>query len=154
MISIELPPLRERIGDIPLLARHFLQKVVDETGKQVEAISEEAMTLLQRYRWPGNIRELENTIERAVLLGKGPILMVEDLPADLRSGYVPSSKPAGQRTLREALEGPERQIIMEVLEACNWNRNLTADTLGINRTTLYKKMKRLGIEDPSPSGSV
>ena len=154
VISIELPPLRERIGDIPLLARHFLRKVVDETGKQVEAISEEAMTLLQRYRWPGNIRELENTIERAVLLGKGPILMVEDLPADLRSGYVPSSKPAGQRTLREALEGPERQIIMEVLEACNWNRNLTADTLGINRTTLYKKMKRLGIEDPSPSGSV
>ncbi len=153
VISIELPPLRERIGDIPLLAKHFLQQVVEETGKPVESISDEAMTLLQRHHWPGNVRELQNTIERSVLLGKGPILVVEDLPPALRSGYVPSSKPLGQRTLREALEGPERQIILEVLEACNWNRNLTATTLGINRTTLYKKMKRLGIDDRSTSGS-
>ncbi len=147
VINIELPALCERTADIPLLANHFLQKVIDETGKQVEAIGSEAMTLLQRYRWPGNVRELQNAIERAVLLGRGTVIVPEDLPPAVREGYVPSTNPSGQRTLKEALAGPERQIILDVLEACNWNRNLTAETLGINRTTLYKKMKRLGIDD-------
>jgi len=151
VINIELPALRERAGDIPLLANHFLEKVVQETGKPVEAIGDEAMTLLQRYTWPGNVRELQNAIERAVLLGRGAIVTPEDLPPAVREGYVPSTAPAGRRTLKEALAGPERQIILDVLEACNWNRNLTAETLGINRTTLYKKMKRLGIEEMAPA---
>jgi transcriptional regulator with PAS, ATPase and Fis domain len=106
------------------------------------------MTMLERYHWPGNVRELQNVVERAVLLGKGPIITVADLPAEVRGmNGVVISTAIGQKTLKEALEGPERQIIREVLDSNGWNRNLTADQLGINRTTLYKKMKRLGLED-------
>ena len=147
VINLELPTLRERVNDIPLLVDHFLQKVVEETGKRVDAISDEAMMLLSRYPWPGNVRELQNAVERAVLLGKTPIVMPEDLPPVVREGYVPSISSSTQRTLKEALSGPERRIIIDVLQTCDWNRNLTAETLGINRTTLYKKMKRLGIDD-------
>jgi DNA-binding NtrC family response regulator len=112
------------------------------------------LEILQRYRWPGNVRELQNVIERAVLLGCNDVITEEDLPRELTMG-VPMQMPrAAGTTLKEALEGPERAIILEVLESNNWNRNVTADTLGINRTTLYKKMKRLGLEEPrgkSPS---
>ena len=105
------------------------------------------MTSLQRYRWPGNVRELQNVIERAVLLGKESVVGVADLPASMAAvGSISLQSTAGQ-SLKQSLENPERQIIRDVLEANNWNRNLTAETLGINRTTLYKKMKRLGLED-------
>jgi len=105
------------------------------------------MAALQGYRWPGNVRELENVIERAVLLGKGNMIGLEDLPSNLAmAGPVPVA-PVGTRTLKQALEAPERQIILEVLESNDWNRQVTAETLGINRTTLYKKMKRLGLEE-------
>ena len=110
--------------------------------------ADDAMATLERHHWPGNVRELQNVVERAVLLGKGPVITVADLPTEVRgSGGVIVSTPVGQKTLKEALEGPERQIIREVLESNGWNRNATADQLGINRTTLYKKMKRLGLED-------
>jgi len=148
VINIDLPPLRERIGDIPLLARHFLERVCDETGKQVEGFSEEAMSVLQGYHWPGNVRELQNVVERAVLLGKNPGVLPEDLPRDLAISAPVISRATSERTLKQALEGPERQIILESLQRHNWNRNATAAQLGINRTTLYKKMKRLGLEDP------
>jgi DNA-binding NtrC family response regulator len=147
VINIELPPLRERISDIPLLANHFLQHVCEDTGKRVTGFTAEAMTSLQRYRWPGNVRELQNIIERAVLLGKESVVGVADLPASIATvGTVNTDSTAGQ-SLKQSLESPERQIIREVLEANHWNRNATAQTLGINRTTLYKKMKRLGLED-------
>ena len=109
--------------------------------------STDAIDVMQAYQWPGNVRELQNVIERAVLLGKTPLISPEDLPLEVRRGQTFSARPKQGQTLKEALEGPERQIILEVLESNNWNRNLTADTLGINRTTLYKKMKRLGLED-------
>ncbi len=147
VINIELPPLRERVSDIPLLARHFLHKVCQESSKQVREFSEDALAVLQRYRWPGNVRELQNVVERAVLLGKGDVVLVDDLPATLLGDHSPVAKSIGKRTLREALADPERRIIREVLESHDWNRSLTADALGINRTTLYKKMKRLGLED-------
>ena len=147
VINVELPPLRERISDIPLLAEHFLKQISGETGKNVTGFTSEAMTAVQRYRWPGNVRELQNVIERAVLLGKESVIGVADLPATLASvGSVNIESAAGQ-TLKQSLESPERQIIREVLESNHWNRNLTAEMLGINRTTLYKKMKRLGLED-------
>jgi len=147
VINIELPPLRERISDIPLLAEHFLQRVVAETGRKVEGFSPEALTALQRYRWPGNVRELQNVIERAVLLGRGPRIVPEDFPPNvLTAAPVALDTTAG--CLKDALSAPERQIILEVLEANNWNRQATAAALGINRTTLYKKMKRLGLEEP------
>ena len=105
---------------------------------------------LQRHHWQGNVRELQNVVERAVLLGKGDTLDLYDLPPEMRvAGAAAGGLTTGYagQTLKEALEGPERQIILEVLELNHWNRNETADQLGINRTTLYKKMKRLGLEE-------
>ena len=148
VINIELPVLRDRISDIPLLAEHFLQHVREDSGRQVHSFSDEAMATLQRYRWPGNARELENVIERAVLLGKSDVIGVEDLPSTMTAAGPVSVEPLGTQTLKQALKGPERQIIREVLDQNNWNRHATAESLAINRTTLYKKMRRLGLEEP------
>lgn len=145
VINIELPPLRERLTDIPLLAQHFLARTAEETGKKSAAFREDALTALQRYNWPGNVRELQNVVERAVLLSRGSEIGVEDLPAHLAAGAPVGIAPATGKALKDAMEAPERQIILEVLELNHWNRNATADALGINRTTLYKKMKRLGL---------
>lgn len=147
VINIELPSLRERQTDIPVLAQHFLQEMLEETGKTIDGFTPEAIQAMQRYNWPGNVRELQNVIERAVLLGRGSSIGVDDLSATIRSAPASAIPTAAGRTLKEALAGPERQIILEVLESNNWNRNATADSLGINRTTLYKKMKRLELDD-------
>jgi DNA-binding NtrC family response regulator len=152
VIHLELPPLRQRVGDIPVLVEHFLQKSLQEVQKPVEGFSGEALETLMNYSWPGNIRELENLVQRAVLLTKTPVIGMDLLPPNVIAGGGGAASSAmatirrGQ-TLREALEGPERQIILDVLKANSFSRNMTADQLGINRTTLYKKMKRLGIDD-------
>jgi len=151
VINIELPSLRERTSDIPMLAQHFLAKVCEEENKQIEGFDQSAMLAMQDYSWPGNVRELQNIVERAVLLGNGPQLGMQDLPAHINAcgSNTMTIAPAGsQQTLKQALEGPERQIILQCLRENNWNRNATADQLGVNRTTLYKKMKKLGLEDP------
>jgi len=147
VINVELPALRDRIADIPLLARHFLEEVCREAGKQVRGFSEDAVAALQRYNWPGNVRELENVIERAVLLGKSDVIQLDDLPRSVAAAGPMLLESSTGRTLKEALEGPERQIILDVLESNDWNRFATAEVLGINRTTLYKKMKRLGLDE-------
>ncbi len=152
VINVELPSLRERVGDIQLLAEHFLREVAEDAGKDVKGFTEEALQALQRYHWPGNVRELQNVVERAVLLGKGTVIRVEDLPNQIASGTAVLGLPSGSgQCLKDALGAPERQIILDALEANNWNRNATAAALGINRTTLYKKMKRLGVRDPRQS---
>jgi transcriptional regulator with PAS, ATPase and Fis domain len=148
VINIELPSLAERSADIPLLAHHFLESVREETGKQTEGYTAEALAAMQNYHWPGNVRELHNVIERGVLLGKHDVIDVNDLPSHIVAPARISTGSVAGRTLKEALEEPERNIILEVLRSNNWNRNVTADQLGINRTTLYKKMKRLGLDDP------
>ena len=130
-----------------LLAQTFLNELREDTNRKVTGFSEEAAAALEGYAWPGNIRELQNVVERAELLGKGELITPADLPRDLLGGTTVRATRGGHRTLKEALEEPERQIILEVLEAHAWNRNATADALGVNRTTLYKKMKRLGLED-------
>ena len=143
VINLELPSLSQRSSDIPSLAKYFLTKVCSETGKQVEGFEPAALNALQSYAWPGNVRELQNIIERAVLLGKNALISTEDLPDSITNGS-PLSTPTprtGPLTLKEALETPERQIILQSLRRNHWNRNETADELGINRTTLYKKMK-------------
>jgi DNA-binding NtrC family response regulator len=147
VINIELPSLRERISDIPLLAQHFLKEVCEEAGKGVRGFSDEAVAAMQRYPWPGNVRELQNVIERAVLLGKSDVIRPDDLPRQVAASAPVSMESAIGRTLKEALYGPERQIILEVLESNDWNRFATAEVLGINRTTLYKKMKRLNLDE-------
>jgi len=147
VINIELPSLSNRSSDIPLLAQSFLEELKEDTNRPVNGFSDEAITALTAYHWPGNIRELQNVVERAVLLGKGEVISVSDLPREVAGGPSISIPRIGTMTLKEALEEPERQIILDVLESNNWNRNATADTLGVNRTTLYKKMKKLGLED-------
>jgi DNA-binding NtrC family response regulator len=146
VINIELPPLRERIADIPLLAAHFQQKTCEEAGRQADGLTEETLQAMQRYNWPGNVRELQNTIERAVLLGRTSKITLEDLPPQIAAGQPVSLEQLSGKALKEAMTVPERAIILEMLENNRWNRNATADALGINRTTLYKKMKRLGID--------
>ena len=149
VIHLELPALRERSSDIPVLVEHFLQKSLKDINKEVEGFSADALEAMINYSWPGNIRELENIVQRAVLLSKKPVIGLEMLPPAMLAGSIGGqavrSIGTGQ-SLREALEGPERQIILDVLRANSYSRNNTAEQLGINRTTLYKKMKRLGID--------
>jgi DNA-binding NtrC family response regulator len=147
VINIELPALRGRRSDIPLLAQRFLRDLREDTNRPIQGFSEDALAALEGYDWPGNIRELQNVVERAVLLGKGEVIAPQDLPRDITGSPSLSFARTGNMTLKEAMEGPERQIILEVLESNGWNRNATADSLGVNRTTLYKKMKKLGLED-------
>ncbi len=146
VINIELPSLRERIADIPLLAAHFQQKTCEEANRPAEGFTEETMQAMQRYNWPGNVRELQNTIERAVLLGRSNKITLEDLPPQIAAGQPVALDQLTGKALKEAMTAPERAIIIGMLENNRWNRNATADALGINRTTLYKKMKRLGID--------
>ncbi len=151
VVQIELPPLRERVGDIPSLAEHFLTKHADELGKQLVGFTDEAMDALRRYRYPGNVRELENIVERAAVLTTRPTIGVDSLPDPVIAGKSagPVADQADEWTpmpLAEALKGPERRIIARALEANDWNRQKTADQLQINRTTLYKKMRTLGID--------
>ncbi|QDU39156.1 Transcriptional regulatory protein ZraR [Maioricimonas rarisocia] len=148
VISITQPPLRERIGDIPLLIEHYLQDFNTQTGKHVRGFDERALQLLQRYHWPGNVRELVNVVERAVVLAKSDIVTVPDLPEALRRGVEETTTTNGRfsaRNLKSALANPERKIILDALDANGWNRQQTARMLGINRTTLYKKMKKYDI---------
>jgi DNA-binding NtrC family response regulator len=150
VVNIELPPLAERMTDVPLLAEKFLANMCKTHGKERIGFSAEAMQYLERYFWPGNVRELENVVERAVVLGKNNQVGKDDLPPQIIE-YVDSLKAGGfrQLSLREALEEPEKRILEETLRQHNWNRQTTADVLQINRTTLYKKMKYYGLEsDP------
>ncbi len=180
VIRLELPALRERRDDIPVLVEHFLQIAAKEFGREIEGFTSSAMQLLCDHPWPGNIRELENAIQRAVLLTKKPTMDCDLLPSSIlrsngaqvqgvaitapsnhisdtlfltsaASTNAASTVANGSVSLSEAMEEPERRIILDTLKARNWNRNETATALGINRTTLYKKIKRLGIEELIPS---
>jgi len=156
VVTIALPPLRERIGDIPLLAEFFLKKYCAQLRKEILGLTDEALELMQRYSWKGNIRELENCIERAVVLSKAKYISPEDLPsaiAEQTSDLAVSESHYSVMSLKRALEEPEKRIIRAALEAHNWNRQATAEALEINRTTLYKKMKRYGLEaEPEMAG--
>ena len=144
VVPIHLPPLRERMGDIPLLANHFLKRYAEENEKAITRIDDNAMTVMQAHRWPGNIRELENVIERGVILAQTEVLTPRDLPPDLtRTAAAP--EPGQTLPLRKALEIPEREIIERTLRSHNWNRQETAAALMINRTTLFNKMRKYGL---------
>jgi DNA-binding NtrC family response regulator len=147
VVAVNLPSLTERISDIPLLADHFLKQFCESHGRIKAGLTEQALQCLQNYPWPGNVRELENAIERAVLLSKGAFIDANDLPpAIIHYCQKTGNKSHGGETLKQALAGPERAIIRTALEANNWGRQETAKSLDINRTTLYKKMKRYGLE--------
>lgn len=145
VIDIHLPPLRERVGDIRMLAQHFFSNYTKKHSKKLKGIASQALRLLERYAWPGNVRELENVIERAVILAKGPYITSDDLsPAVVHAKpLAPADK--GIRPLHESLEPYEKQIILNALEHCGWSRKKASDILQINRTTLFKKMRRFGL---------
>ncbi len=146
IITLEVPPLRERHTDIPLLVAEFIKKHSKHTSRKIERVTDEALAALMSYSWPGNIRELENVIERAVILSRGPLIGTDDLPETLRRAPVAcATDQNGARKLKEALALPERDLIVKALESAQWNRNETARQLGINRTTLYKKMVKYGL---------
>jgi DNA-binding NtrC family response regulator len=147
VIRIELPTLRHRSEDIPLLVKHFVEKFADSAKRNVEGIQDEALAALRSYDWPGNIRELEHTIERAVLLGKDALIGVEDLPAHLvargESAIVLAQALAKQFTLRDL----EREYIGKVLETAHGNKTEAARILGVDRTTLYRKLEEYKFKD-------
>ena len=147
VMTIHLPPLRERTGDIPLLVGYFIDMFNKKLQKDLEALSSEAMPVLTRYPWPGNIRELENVIERAVLLAKGRFITPEDLPAHIRT-HVPSQYafPSGQPpedsfSIRKASTRLERDLIQKALERTGGNLTQAARILEISRPTLDAKIK-------------
>ena len=144
VVPIHLPSLRERSGDVPLLAQHFLKRFATDNGKKILQIDDATMTILQAHSWPGNVRELENVIERGVILSRGEVLMPGDLPPELTRS---APAPTGDRKLplKRALEIPEREIIERTLRAHEWNRQRTARALDINRTTLFNKMRKYGL---------
>jgi len=143
VITIELPPLRDRGADVLLLAESFRTAACRRHGRMVEGFTQAARTALEHHRWPGNVRELEHAIHRAVLLGTGSLIDVADLPPAVVAA------PPRAAVLKQALADPERRLILDALRAQGWRRDAAARQLGINRTALYKKLKRLGIDPRS-----
>ena len=138
VVQIHLPPLRERKEDIPLLVNHFLAKCFSKNKKLIRGITSDALDLLLRYSWPGNIRELENAVERATLMASASQLTAEDFAFLF-------SPEADSRQRKGTLEDVEKELIQRTLVECNWNKTLTARRIGISRRALYEKALRLGI---------
>ncbi len=147
VMKIHLPPLRERRGDIPLLVGYFINLFNEKLGKDIEGLSSQAMPLLMAYSWPGNIRELENVIERAVLLGKGRWITPTDLPQSITSVRQPSSSAVPEHTLsiKKASKTLERDLIQKALELTEGNRSKAAKILEISRPILISKIKEYGL---------
>ncbi len=154
VVNIEIPPLRERLGDIGRLAEHFLARLQREEPKAIWGFTAEAMDVLRRYHWPGNVRELENCVERAFVLCREGQIGTSDLPPTVVSATeaegvfgprLAAEALANGKTLAEALAEPEKQIIQAALAAHDGRRQAAADALGIDRTTLYKKMRKHGL---------
>jgi two-component system response regulator AtoC len=141
VVAITLPPLRTRLDDIPLLVRYFLRKYSRAFAKEVNGVSSQVMEILSRYPFPGNVRELENIVERAVALSEGTELSASDLPSDLRELSISSLEKNQWLSLKEK----EREYIRDVLTQTDYNKNLAAEILGLPRTTLWRKMKRFGL---------
>src|ERR1700719_3835153 len=148
VISIDLPPLRQRREDIPLLVQHFLEKYSEENERPRRRISTEALRPLVSYSWPGNVRELENTIERAVVLSSDSDIGLDLLPDHIvgRGSAVPTLDANSGATLFGIMEDCERRIIIDMLEKCGWNQTEAAERFHVPLSTLNQKIKRLAIE--------
>jgi two-component system response regulator HydG len=153
VICLKLPPLRHRVADIEALAEYFRARSAHEFGKNIVGFTHDAFEALMKHDWPGNVRELEGVIRRGVVLCQGARITSGHLSSSLayprtsRNGSAAPRPhlPTSIRPLKEALEEPEKRIIIQALQALNWNRQETARVLDINRTTLYKKMKKYGL---------
>ncbi len=147
VITIHVPSLRERRSDIPLLAEHFLQRYAAKNGRPQLAFSREALDAMSNYHWPGNVRELENTVERAVVLGRGEVLLLNDLPAAVARGEHPegehpvaSDAPLINVAVGTPLADIERQVILETLRHTGGDKSAAARLLGIATRTIYRKI--------------
>ncbi|MFN3477345.1 MAG: sigma 54-interacting transcriptional regulator, partial [Candidatus Methylomirabilales bacterium] len=158
VISIKLPPLRERKGDIPLLVHHYLKKYSLASGKEVRGVSPKAMELLEQYSWPGNVRELQNVIERAVVLAEGEFITHHDLPEHIRIGEPPSAVlPLGELSLKQAkdekIQTFEREYLQELLKRYSGNISQAAKAAGVDRKTIHRLLKKHGLrasQSPPP----
>jgi DNA-binding NtrC family response regulator len=150
VIPIELPPLRDRRQDIPAMAEHFREEVNAREGRAVLGFSLEVMQRLCTYDWPGNVRELENLVERLVVVAAGRMVVIEDLPSNLRTSVVDLESttlelPASGVDLRTLLAQLEEKLIGQALERTGGNKNRAAELLGLNRTTLVEKLRRKNV---------
>jgi two-component system response regulator AtoC len=135
VLSIRVPPLRERMGDVPLLAQHFLNKSAAAAGKPAKRLARETLARLSGYEWPGNVRELEHVIERAVTLSFAELILPDDLPPDLGAAApVPPQLPSGRMTLEQL----KTWYVRTVVEEAGGNKARAAELLGIDRRTLYR----------------
>jgi len=149
VIRIEVPPLKKRHGDIPLLAIHFLDKYTTRIGKEVPGITDEAMKILEQYDWPGNVRQLENEIERAVTLAEpGSFIKPSDFSDEVRR-FMENTRTismlSSKKSLKDAIEELERKMILDCMEACGWNQTQAAKDLGLSRQGLIKKLSRYNL---------
>jgi two-component system response regulator HydG len=147
VVAIRVPPLRERRDDIPLLATHFLEMTARRMGKAAPSLSQEALAVLADFAWPGNVRELQNAIEHAVLLAPKDVILADDLPPSLRRKHPPAG-PGADLPHLVRLDELERAHILKTLEGLAWNQARAAETLGIGRNTLWRKLKDYGIQVP------
>lgn len=149
VVRIHVPPLRERKDDLPLMIAAFLREFAEENGKKIEGFDSKARSALYAYEWPGNVRQLRNCIESAVVMTSGPLITLDDLPPSIRSGEeVPSIRIPVGGTMADA----EREIILQTLSAQNGNKSRTAEVLGIGRKTLHRKLDEYGMESDRIAG--
>jgi DNA-binding NtrC family response regulator len=158
VIPIEIPPLRERRSDIPLLVKHFVDIMIKTRGKNIKGVSKDVMKAFMNYDWPGNVRELENIIERMVILTDADELTINDLPDKLLQKQKteevgPSMIPDDGFSLNNAINDYEKLLIIRALEKADWVKNRAAKLLNMNRTTLVEKIKKQGIEKPRSAAS-
>ncbi len=147
VIPFEIPPLRERQEDIPLLVQYFLHSVCQEYGKPDKDLSPEAMELLVEYQWPGNVRELRNVVERMVIMVATRTIHHFDIASSLRQVEAKREVwPTPDGTLRDARSRFEREFILRRLEESQWNVTKAAERLGIERSNLHRKIRAYGIE--------
>jgi two-component system response regulator HydG len=144
VVELRLPPLRERKGDLTLLLDHYVQEFAKLHGRPVRSIQPEARAVLNRYEWPGNVRELRNVAENMVLLARGDLIAVEDVPDSVRGGGKEGG--GGYELAGRSLEEVERELIRVNLELCGRNREKTAKVLGMGERTLYRKIKEYGLD--------
>jgi len=168
VVTLHLPPLRDRMGDLPLLVQHFIERfnsIYSRRGKPIAGLTQGAMRALSQYQWPGNVRELENVLEGAFALGVGEVIGVEDLPARLRDPQSPAMDHGGAarplppkdpgvspgasqaQSLRDQKRDYERQMFLDKLAACGWNKVQACKELRMAKSTFYRKLKELGITD-------
>ncbi|MEQ8766293.1 MAG: sigma-54 dependent transcriptional regulator [Planctomycetota bacterium] len=148
VINIGIPPLRERPGDVRALAESFLENLSREIGRSFHGFSDDAMRRLETYEWPGNVRQLRNAVEHAVIVGTPPDIELEDLPSEFHGDETSTpSAPLGDPGLISLAE-LEKQQIIRVLEATGFHQAKAAEILGINRRTLYRKIRELGLKSP------